>query len=94
MTFRFFDVENLAIESERGKVCRVARIKQTRSVLCCPSLHPPPSLTSQIDDQAVTLRVKPGETTPFVDLVTKDPDQGWHYNYDPSWEAEDTPAWM
>eukprot|EP01059_Diplonema_ambulator_P026181 TRINITY_DN4339_c0_g1_i3.p1 TRINITY_DN4339_c0_g1~~TRINITY_DN4339_c0_g1_i3.p1 ORF type:complete len:106 (+),score=30.85 TRINITY_DN4339_c0_g1_i3:456-773(+) len=66
VTFAFFDLENLRIESERGK----------------------------IEGNKVTLRVKPGETTHFVDLVTIDESLGWHYNYDPTWEAEDTPAWL
>eukprot|EP01063_Lacrimia_lanifica_P016220 TRINITY_DN22826_c0_g1_i1.p2 TRINITY_DN22826_c0_g1~~TRINITY_DN22826_c0_g1_i1.p2 ORF type:complete len:107 (+),score=44.46 TRINITY_DN22826_c0_g1_i1:55-375(+) len=47
-----------------------------------------------VEGDKVTLRVKPGETTQFVDLVTKDAEQGWHYNYDPEWTAEETPAWL
>eukprot|EP01060_Flectonema_neradi_P039781 TRINITY_DN8897_c0_g1_i2.p1 TRINITY_DN8897_c0_g1~~TRINITY_DN8897_c0_g1_i2.p1 ORF type:complete len:123 (+),score=23.87 TRINITY_DN8897_c0_g1_i2:50-370(+) len=65
-TWTFFDVENLAIESERAK----------------------------IDDTKVTLKVKPGETTHFVDLITKNTEEGWHYNYDSHMEVEDVPSWL
>ncbi|KAJ9446364.1 hypothetical protein DIPPA_10599 [Diplonema papillatum] len=66
VTFSFFDMENLKLISERGK----------------------------IDGDKVSLRVKPSETTHFVDVMTLDPEQGWHYNYDPSWDIEDTPSWL
>eukprot|EP01065_Artemidia_motanka_P042899 TRINITY_DN5833_c0_g1_i2.p2 TRINITY_DN5833_c0_g1~~TRINITY_DN5833_c0_g1_i2.p2 ORF type:complete len:109 (+),score=36.95 TRINITY_DN5833_c0_g1_i2:91-417(+) len=66
VNFSFFDLENIALESERGRV----------------------------DGDVVSIKVKPGETTHLVDVIFKDLQEGWHYNYDISTEVEDKPEWL